>query len=1389
MNDKDFNDFIKEITQEYGLSESQVKDLKIEFKDIAESMDIVDKVNLYPYVEMVLSDIGVIANIPTDKMTADYATQRQIDEFESGYTDALEEGAIEDAKAFAELSAKQREKSFPLKKIISGLQKNVDQAGIRAAIDLGLDYGGTVNNPGGKGYLVVREGKNIFDLKDYQESGKWIEIDSSNYPERTTANARNADGTVWFGSISKESRIVLRNTPGSIDAMRGGDLGNPFYYQGGGPDAIVKISEGSEDANIKKVVELHKTWLETGAVPDGLSDEKIKKLADMRKKQLNVIDNLDVSYKLGYYKPEAPVSHAKTLRDFIDKRRGFDDSRGYGATKTGSGDSPWIENPTSAQLRQWIIDNDIKILNVAGNRPEKDGSLDIGRKAYKILMKAIEPVLEVDIKHPHPLSPMMETPFEWEGREYRSVEHAYQTNKAGEFHQETYDKYKNSPKDFNKQVVKITGPPIQDFEYSEKLYENLYVESALDSRNPFRLESLKNMPESVKITHSVGSDWWQKNFGNVIRRVQTKLLTETKKSIPQVIEVGDRWDRWSVENDKEHTYIFGDNTKDRKRNYIPKNTTAQGPAGQAVIRGLDNAIGIDTRKSTSLDFTDADFEEYVRHVDEQIEEAISRGLPIKISSGWLAPTGNAGGMKDAIKLRDYVNNRLNELKSGKQPLNYDRIQAMGIKENRVVVNDLDKAKLEAFKNKFKGLTSEEIRLVTANLPQAEKDFLNQNYKLLGLTPEQKQGLTESSRPKAVVDQREIAHQEMVDQETPVDKGFVRSSQIADPIEGSLIDGIEWAHYQNNRPANIVGWLRVGSINDSLKNMEKIDNLGKNYREGTINDLVSIQKGMKTGHTIPASLASKEYDPTVETKTDVKTKTPAAGELHDVKETMTSADNWKVGDSVIIAGDTKFHTDPKYNGKATPLFAEITEIIDFPEGWATDSEFIAKASDAMGMSEQGFFMRHNPQKFAPGSKLVIFNYLKGKDDIKEPVVWNPDYSQARGGQAGPKPPGMAFTGTETPDARILGGPFDELLETAEFAAASHGFDHGKAAELGELLKKIGPMVGAGALATGATALRALDYGEYAYGWMAEGVGNALIKSKIPGGSLVAQALGQTSKKAVITAASPGVIDDLLSASVGPKGKYTKAAGLGARRLPATGTVGAVGEYEKWNFLYGLASGIILSLIETMGIVGRDTYGETSIRNALGDEYYEWAQNNGAIDMVGPWPLIDSLEEAEDLGILMPGTVDSYINWTNEKWVNVLYKFLGTEGAEEMEDIGTVWREGRAPRNWFTELDKALGVDNKMGILGDIPIPQTGLMPAVERSPIVTGLEIPFEKWFIPKASRWWNNLGEERPSGIEDYRYDVTGDVEELYNMTGDINMNAAVSSSNNWSGAMFGSDD
>jgi len=146
--------------------------------------------------------------------------------------------------------------------------------------------------------------------RERQQKARQIAAEKKLKSEQTTAKTPEV-----------KSRIVPKGTPGSVLAMRGGDLPNPFYYQGGGPDGIVKISEGSTDANIAKVVELHKNWLETGAVPDGLSDDQIKRLADMREKQLNIIDNLPDDYTLGYYKPDATISHAITLDNFIQERK------------------------------------------------------------------------------------------------------------------------------------------------------------------------------------------------------------------------------------------------------------------------------------------------------------------------------------------------------------------------------------------------------------------------------------------------------------------------------------------------------------------------------------------------------------------------------------------------------------------------------------------------------------------------------------------------------------------------------------------------------------------------------------------------------------------------------------------------------------------------------------------------------------------------------------------------------------------------------------------------------------------------------------------------------------------------------------------------------------
>ena len=62
-----------------------------------------------------------------------------------------------------------------------------------------------------------------------------------------------------------------------------------------------------------------------------------------------------------------------------------------------------------------------------------------------------------------------------------------------------------------------------------------------------------------------------------------------------------RWTRKSVEADKDHIYIFGDNL------------LGVGTGGQACIRGLPNAYGIPTKKAPGMNdgdfFTDSEYED------------------------------------------------------------------------------------------------------------------------------------------------------------------------------------------------------------------------------------------------------------------------------------------------------------------------------------------------------------------------------------------------------------------------------------------------------------------------------------------------------------------------------------------------------------------------------------------------------------------------------------------------------------------------------------------------------------------------------------------------------------------------------------------------------------
>ena len=386
---------------------------------------------------------------------------------------------------------------------------------------------------------------------------------------------------------------------------------------------------------------------------------------------------------------------------------------------------------------------------------------------------------------------------------------------------------------------------------------------------------------------------------------------------------------------------------------------------------------------------------------------------------------------------------------------------------------------------------------------------------------------------------------------------------------------------------------------------------------------------------------------------------------------------------------------------------------------------ATSKEPFGMNawgKQGASFRHGPGGMAP------LDYVDPAEEITKAGEARDDY-------------------IEWWNKQPIEGDYKWESQTPHVVAESWGFNFNKINELADLLPKLMTQIGPAAMLAGGKALRLLDYGEMVYGTLATGINPILKKLGTPGKKM-AEIVGQSSK----IGKGPAL--------AGPQVKGAPGKVLRAGQRASTGSVAAMANYEKYNFLYGLASGLILSAMETIGVVASDTFGKNSIREALGPEYFDWAADNGIIDMVGPYPLMDSLREAEAEGILSDGFVEEYQDWTNNKWINVLYEFLGTEGYEDMESVNVVWRDKRLPKNWLGSINDVFGLQNNSVAMNASFIPETGLMPAIKRSPIISGIEIPFENWFLPKVGL------DEWVTPMEEYIYGST--VYDEMNELGDI---------------------
>ena len=135
----------------------------------------------------------------------------------------------------------------------------------------------------------------------------------------------------------------------------------------------------------------------------------------------------------------------------------------------------------------------------------------------------------------------------------------------------------------------------------------------------------------------------------------------TPKNIPTIEIWQGFWTRADVEASQDAVFLFGDNTEDRLSGYVPSST-------QAVIRGLSNAIGIDTKKNRFTDinsyFTDADFDVFKSQVDEAIQTAVDSGKIIMIPENGIG-TGKAELATRAPQLFAHLQQKLQDLKDGK----------------------------------------------------------------------------------------------------------------------------------------------------------------------------------------------------------------------------------------------------------------------------------------------------------------------------------------------------------------------------------------------------------------------------------------------------------------------------------------------------------------------------------------------------------------------------------------------------------------------------------------------------------------------------------------------------------------------------------------------------
>ena len=287
-------------------------------------------------------------------------------------------------------------------------------------------------------------------------------------------------------------------------------------------------------------------------------------------------EGVSVLRKAGEQHYGNPFSHLNNARDARKTKNLQDSVDQYNAWLRGTDHTDFKQDRRDwviGQIDSGALDNQT-LLYYSRQKPNHAEAL----AAFVKERRASSPVPDINVFHGNnqnaDLSNLASRPFTYQGREYLTVEHAYQTLKGGSFDQKTYDAYNRLP---NAEGKKITGPRADTKDNANiRLMETLMRESF--QQNKEAAQSLRETG-SARITHNQDKGVWKEEFPRILMAIRAELREKTGRIIKGKLTPS------RLRQMPKTLVVFGDNLLET------------GKGGQAIIRDEPNAFGVPTKRA------------------------------------------------------------------------------------------------------------------------------------------------------------------------------------------------------------------------------------------------------------------------------------------------------------------------------------------------------------------------------------------------------------------------------------------------------------------------------------------------------------------------------------------------------------------------------------------------------------------------------------------------------------------------------------------------------------------------------------------------------------------------------------------------------------------------